>query len=159
MRRSVTASQRTSLARTASRRDAIREILARGPMPSQDELQRHLRARGIRAAQATLSRDLAALGVRRGSGPAGPRYVMEGDAGGLPIEPVRRLAESVETNGLMVVVRTKASAASTVARALDDAHLPDVLGTLAGDDTIFVVPGSAHGCAALVKRLRDLLGV
>jgi transcriptional regulator of arginine metabolism len=146
-------------ARTASRRDAIREILARGPVPSQDELQRHLRARGIRAAQATLSRDLAALGVRRGSGPAGPRYVMEGDAGGLPIEPVRRLAESVETNGLMVVVRTKASAASTVARAIDDAHLPDVLGTLAGDDTIFIVPGGARGAASLVKTLRQLLGV
>jgi transcriptional regulator of arginine metabolism len=150
---------RPALAHAAARRDAIREILARGPVPSQDELQRHLRARGIRAAQATLSRDLAALGVRRGSGPSGPRYVIEGDTGGLPIEPVRRLAESVETNGLMVVVRTKASAASTVARAIDDARLPDVLGTLAGDDTIFVVPGSARGAAALVKQLRGLLGV
>jgi transcriptional regulator of arginine metabolism len=144
---------------TASRRDAIREILARGAVPSQDELRRQLRGRGIVAAQATLSRDLAALGVRRGTGPDGPRYVIESDAGGLPIEPVRRLAESVETNGLMVVVRTKASAASTVARALDDAHLPDVLGTLAGDDTIFVVPGSARGATALVKHLRRLLGV
>ena len=149
----------TTAVRAASRRDAIREILARGAVPSQDELRRQLRARGIRAAQATLSRDLAALGVRRGSGPEGPRYVMEGDGGGLPLEPVRRLAESVETNGLMVVVRTKASAASTVARAIDDAHLPDVLGTLAGDDTIFIVPGSARGAAALVRRLRDLLGV
>ena len=145
--------------RAASRRDAIREILARGAVPSQDELQRHLRARGIRAAQATLSRDLAALGVRRGSGPEGPRYVIDGDAGGLPIEPVRRLAEAVETNGLMVVVRTKASAASTVARAIDDAHLPNVLGTLAGDDTIFIVPSGPRGAAALVRRLRQLLGV
>jgi transcriptional regulator of arginine metabolism len=145
--------------RASSRRDAIREILARDAVPSQDELQRHLRARGIRAAQATLSRDLAALGVRRGSGPAGPRYVIEADAGGLPIEPVRPLAESVATNGLMVVVRTKASAASTVARAIDDARLPDVLGTLAGDDTILIVPGSAHGATALVKQLRQLLSV
>jgi transcriptional regulator of arginine metabolism len=144
---------------TASRRDAIREILARGVVPNQAELRRHLRSRGIKAAQATLSRDLAALGVRRAAGPEGARYVIEGDAGGLPIEPVRRLAESVETNGLMVVVRTKASAASTVARALDDAHLPDVLGTLAGDDTIFVVPGSARGATALVRHLRRLLGV
>jgi transcriptional regulator of arginine metabolism len=151
--------ERGARARTGSRRDAIREILARGAVPSQDELRRQLRARGIRAAQATLSRDLAALGVRRGSGPEGPRYVMEGDGGGLPLEPVRRLAESVETNGLMVVVRTKASAASTVARAIDDARLPEVLGTLAGDDTIFVVPGSARGAVSLVKHLRQLLGV
>jgi transcriptional regulator of arginine metabolism len=139
---------------TASRRDAVREILARHDVASQDDLQRRLEARGIHAAQATLSRDLAALGVRRGSGPEGPRYVMEGDDGGLPIEPVRRLAESVETN-----VRTKASAASTVARALDDAHLPEVLGTLAGDDTIFIVPARAKDGAALVKKLRQLLGV
>lgn len=144
---------------TASRRDAVREIIARHDVASQDDLQRHLEARGIHAAQATLSRDLAALGVRRGSGPEGPRYVMEGDDGGLPIEPVRRLAESVETNGVMVVVRTKASAASTVARALDDARLPEVLGTLAGDDTIFIVPARARDGAALVKKLRSLLGV
>jgi transcriptional regulator of arginine metabolism len=150
---------RTVPASTASRRDAIRELLARGTVPSQEELQRLLQARGIRAAQATLSRDLAALGVRRGSGPEGPRYLIDGDEGGLPIEPVRRLAESVETNGLMVVVRTKASAASTVARAIDDARLPDVLGTLAGDDTIFVVPGRDHSGTAVVKRLRKLLGV
>jgi transcriptional regulator of arginine metabolism len=149
----------TAPARTAARRDAIREILARGAVASQDELQRELRARGIHAAQATLSRDLAALGVRRGSGPEGPRYEIDGDGGGLPMDPVRRLADSVETNGVMVVVRTKASAASTVARAIDDARLPDVLGTLAGDDTIFVVPGSARGAAALVKHLRQLLGV
>jgi transcriptional regulator of arginine metabolism len=143
-------------ARTASRRDAIREILARQVVPSQDELRRLLRARGIRAAQATLSRDLTALGVRRWAGSDGPRYVIEGDGGGLAIEPLRRLVDGVETNGVMVVVRTKASAASTVARALDDARLPDVLGTLAGDDTIFVVPGSARGGPALVRHLRRL---
>jgi transcriptional regulator of arginine metabolism len=137
----------------------VREIIARHAVASQDDLQRYLEARGIRAAQATLSRDLAALGVRRGSGPEGPRYVIEGDDGGLPIEPVRRLAESVETNGVMVVVRTKASAASTIARALDDARLPEVLGTLAGDDTIFVVPGRGTSGATLVKKLRRLLGV
>jgi transcriptional regulator of arginine metabolism len=143
----------------SARRDAIREILARHVVPSQDELQRQLQARGIHAAQATLSRDMSALGVRRWTGPGGPRYVIEGDDGGLPIEPVRRLVEAVETNGVMVVVRTKASAASTVARALDDARLPDVLGTLAGDDTIFVVPGNARGGPALVKHLRRLLSV
>jgi transcriptional regulator of arginine metabolism len=141
------------------RRDAIREILARHVVASQEDLQRQLKARGIHAAQATLSRDIVTLGVRRLTSPDGPRYVIEGDDGALPIEPVRRLVEAVETNGVMVVVRTKASAASTVARALDDARLPDVLGTLAGDDTIFVVPGSARGGPALVKHLRRLLNV
>jgi transcriptional regulator of arginine metabolism len=143
----------------ASRRDAIREILNRQPVGSQAALRRHLAARGIRVAQATLSRDMALLGVRRTAGPAGPRYLVDGDGGGLPLDPVRRLVDAVETNGLLVVVRTKASAASTVARALDEAGLPEMLGTLAGDDTIFVAPSAARGGQALARRLRRLLDV
>jgi transcriptional regulator of arginine metabolism len=59
----------------------------------------------------------------------------------------------------MVVVRTKAGAASPVARALDEARLPDLLGTVAGDDTVLAVPVAAHGGNALARRLRRLLGV
>jgi transcriptional regulator of arginine metabolism len=57
------------------------------------------------------------------------------------------------------VVRTKASTAPTVARALDEAGLPEVMGTLAGDDTVFVAPSSARGGQALARRLRKLLQV
>ena len=144
---------------TSSRRDAIREILAHHVVENQDALRRHLAARGIRAAQATLSRDMAALGVRRAAGPAGPRYLVDGDGGGLPLDPVRRLVDAVETNGVLVVVRTKASAAPTVARALDEARLPELLGTLAGDDTIFVAPSAPRGAAGLARRLRKILGL
>jgi transcriptional regulator of arginine metabolism len=144
---------------TASRRDAIREILSRHVVASQGTLRRHLAARGIRAAQATLSRDMAALGVRRAAGPDGPRYLVDGDGGELPIEPVRRLVDAVESNGLLVVVRTKASAAPTIARALDEARLADVLGTLAGDDTVFVAPAAPRGGHALAKRLRRLFAL
>jgi transcriptional regulator of arginine metabolism len=142
-----------------TRRDAIREILTRNVVSTQEGLRRHLAARGIRAAQATLSRDIAALGVRRAGSPQGPRYVIGGDGGALPIEPVRRLVDGVESNGALVVVRTKAGAASTVARALDEAGFDDLLGTLAGDDTIFVAPSAAQGGRALARRLRRLLGV
>jgi transcriptional regulator of arginine metabolism len=144
---------------TSSRRDAIREILARHVIESQDALRRHLAARGIRAAQATLSRDMALLGVRRAAGPSGPRYLVDGDAGALPLDPIRRLVDAVESNGQLVVVRTKASAAPTVARALDEARLPGALGTLAGDDTIFVAPAQARGAHALARRLRKLFGL
>jgi transcriptional regulator of arginine metabolism len=142
-----------------ARRDAIREILSRHVVATQDGLRRRLAARGIRAAQATLSRDMALLGVRRAGSPAGPRYVIGGDGGALPIEPVRRLVDGVESNGALVVVRTRAGAASTVARALDEAGFDDLLGTLAGDDTIFVAPAAALGGRALARRLRRLLGV
>jgi len=69
------------------------------------------------------------------------------------------LVDSVRTNGTLVVVRTKASAASTVALAIDDAGLPDVLGSLAGDDTVFIAPARSRAAPALARRLRRLFGV
>jgi transcriptional regulator of arginine metabolism len=101
------------MASSEARRDAIREILSGRSVGSQGELLRRLGARGIRASQATLSRDMAILGVRRAVGPDGPRYLVEANGGALPLEPVRRLVDGVESNGALVIVRTKASAAAT----------------------------------------------
>jgi transcriptional regulator of arginine metabolism len=142
-----------------SRRDAIREILSGRPIANQGELLRRLGARGIRASQATLSRDMAMLGVRRAVGPDGPRYLVDGDGGALPLEPVRRLVDGVESNGALVIVRTKASAAATVARALDEAGLVEVMGTLAGDDTVFVAPRREGGGNRVAVKLRVLFGL
>ena len=148
-----------------ARRDAIREILASasaggdrrdGAVNSQAELRRRLRARGFKASQATLSRDMAVIGAQRAAGADGPRYLVDGDGGALPLEPVRRLVDGVDHSDTLVVVRTKASAASTVARALDEAHLEDVLGTIAGDDTIFVAAREGSG-TALADQLRHHL--
>ena len=85
---------------------------------------------------------MAMLGVRRAVGPDGPRYLVDGNGGALPLDPVRRLVDGVESNGALVIVRTKSSAAATVARALDEAGLTEVMGTLAGDDTVFVRPAA-----------------
>jgi transcriptional regulator of arginine metabolism len=141
-----------------ARRDAIREILAQAPVASQGELLRRLGARGIRASQATLSRDMTALGVRRAVGANGPRYQVEG-GGTLPIDPVRRLVDGIDTNGALVVVRTKSSAAGTVARALDEANFPEVMGTLAGDDTVFVAPRRPQDGRRVATKLRTLFGL
>ena len=142
-----------------ARRDAIREILSGRPIANQGELLRRLGARGIRASQATLSRDMAMLGVRRAVGPDGPRYLVDGNGGALPLEPVRRLVDGVESNGALVIVRTKSSAAGTVARALDEAGLTEVMGTLAGDDTVFVAPRRAGGGHRVAGKLRVLFGL
>jgi transcriptional regulator of arginine metabolism len=143
-----------------ARRDAIREILAQRPaVKNQDELLRRLRARGIRASQATLSRDMTALGVQRAVGAEGPRYLVEAGGGTLPLEPVRRLVEGIDTNGALVVVRTKSSAASTVARALDEANFAEVMGTLAGDDTVFVAPRRPQDGRRVAVKLRALFGL
>lgn len=148
-----------------ARRDAIREILSSAggnggdPVNSQAELRRRLRARGFKASQATLSRDMAVIGAQRAAGTDGPRYLVDGDGGALPLEPVRRLVDGVEHSDTLVVVRTKASAASTVARALDEARLDEVLGTIAGDDTIFVAPRRAREGDRVARRLRTLFGL
>jgi transcriptional regulator of arginine metabolism len=142
-----------------ARRDAIREILSGRPIANQGELLRRLGARGIRASQATLSRDMAMLGVRRAVGPDGPRYLVDGNGGALPLEPVRRLVDGIESNGALVIVRTKSSAAATVARALDEAGLTEVMGTLAGDDTVFVAPRRAGGGHRVAGKLRVLFGL
>ena len=142
-----------------ARRDAIREILSGRPIANQGELLRRLGARGIRASQATLSRDMAMLGVRRAVGPDGPRYLVDGNGGALPLDPVRRLVDGVESNGALVIVRTKSSAAATVARALDEAGLAEVMGSLAGDDTVFVAPLRAGGGHRVAGKLRTLFGL
>ena len=72
---------------------------------------------------------------------------------------MRRLVDGVDHSDTLVVVRTKASAASTVARALDEAHLDDVLGTIAGDDTMFVAPRRSREGDRVARRLRTLLGL
>jgi len=141
------------------RRDAIREILAQRPaVKNQGELLRRLRTRGIRASQATLSRDMALLGVRRAVGADGPRYLVE-TGGTLPLDPVRRLVDGIDTNGALVVVRTKSSAAGTVARALDEANFTEVMGTLAGDDTVFVAPRRPQDGRRVAVKLRALFGL
>jgi transcriptional regulator of arginine metabolism len=147
------------MATSEARRDAIREILSARPVANQGELLRRLGARGIRASQATLSRDMAVLGVRRAVGPDGPRYLVEANGGALPLDPVRRLVDGVESNGALVIVRTKSSAAATVARALDEAGITDVMGTLAGDDTVFVAPRRAGGGHRVAGKLRVLFGL
>ena len=72
---------------------------------------------------------------------------------------MRRLVDGVDHSDTLVVVRTKASAASTVARALDEAHLDEVLGTIAGDDTVFVAPRRAREGDRARPPAAEMLGL
>lgn len=125
---------------TQARRAAIAELVRSRRVATQGELQRLLRERGIAATQATLSRDLAQLGARRAPLPDGGT-AYEVDAA----PPVRggviaELVVGVRDAAALVVVHTLPGAAQAIAAQLDRARLPAVVGTLAGDDTIFVVP-------------------
>ena len=141
------------------RRRAVLRILERQAISTQEELLGALRREGLRAAQATLSRDLSRLGVRRAARPGGGTVYELGDAPAGPDAAVAGLVASVATNGSTVVVRTRPGSAPAVARAIDLAGLPDVLGTIAGDDTIFVAPAAGRRARPLALRLGALFGV
>ena len=141
-----------------ARQARIAELVTRTPVRSQSELARLLAADGLVVTQATLSRDLEELGaskVRDGAG--GLRYAVDADGGRATEDRLARtladLLESAEPSGNLVVVRTPPGAANFLASALDRAGHPDVLGTVAGDDTVLVVTRRANGGAALARHL------
>jgi transcriptional regulator of arginine metabolism len=141
------------------RREEVARILRGGRIATQDELLAALRRAGFRATQATLSRDLARLGARRVHRPEGGTvYELSGDARGDGLDALRGLVASVAANGSLVVVRTHPGSAPAVARAIDLMRLADVLGTIAGDDTIFVAPARERRARALAALLAELFG-
>ena len=140
------------------------------PVVSQAALADLLAKQGIVVTQATLSRDLVELRAskrRTGNGVvytvpvAGPAGEPDLDAGTEPVTDrlarlCMELLVTAETNGTLVVLRTPPGAAHFLASAIDRSMLPTVLGTLAGDDTVLVIPRVADGGEDLVKRFLDL---
>ena len=152
-----------SIGATLRRREAILALVRDGRVRSQEELQRRLRGRGIGVAQPTLSRDVQALGLAKT--PAGYTVPSEPPGGdGAPAavgaldRVLRDFALGVRAAGALVVVRTPPAAAPTVARALDEAGLPGVVGTIAGDDTIFLATPGPLAAQRLERRLLAPLG-
>jgi len=151
----------------AARHAAIVRLLASTPMRSQAEIAAALAAAGHRVTQATLSRDLDELGavkLRPADGGL-PAYVVPEDGSPLTArssgdDPPARLSRllgdllvSAESSANIAVLRTPPGASNFLASALDRARLPEVLGTVAGDDTILVVSRDPAGGAALADQL------
>ena len=139
------------------RREAVARLIAARHIATQEELLAALREDGFEATQATLSRDLARLGARRVSAPGGgTRYELVEEERRDGIDALGRLVASVSCNGSLVVVRTHPGSAPAVARAVDLARLPALLGTIADDDTVFIAPVRERGARALADRVRRL---
>lgn len=157
----------TAIPRVA-RQARIAATLSAQPVRSQGELAALLAAEGIEVTQATLSRDLEELGAvkLRGADGGVGMYVVPDD--GNPVRCVsggtervsRLLAEllvSVDTSANLAVLRTPPGAADYLASSIDRAALPYVVGTIAGDDTIFVVarePMTGAELAAMFENLK-----
>ena len=157
----------TSALTRSARHARIAELITAGPVTSQTQLAKLLAESGVEVTQATLSRDLEELGAvkLRGSDGAPASYVLPPE--NAPLRPAQAaparltrllgdLLTSAEGSANLAVVRTPPGAAQFLASALDKVGLPDVLGTIAGDDTLLVVSRRPDGGAALADRLRAL---
>ena len=144
-----------------TRRQAVLlELIDREPLHSQEVLRRRLQQRGFEATQATISRDIRALGLVKRAGDGA--YQRPGADASNPETALAALERAtteflrnVERVQQLVVVRTDRAQAQALVEALDRSGLPEVVGTIAGDDTILMIARGARGAAALVKRLKD----
>ena len=143
------------------RHTAIREVLNRASIPSQDELRRRLARRGFHVTQATLSRDIHEL--RLSKGPAGyalPGSLPEDDGDALP--GIREVLGSfgIEVRQAMnqLVIITSTSAAQPVAAGIDYEDWPEVVGTLAGDDTVLIICPDERQARTVKARIEGYIG-
>jgi transcriptional regulator of arginine metabolism len=141
------------------RHATIREILGQTPIASQDELRRKLALRGFHVTQATLSRDINELHLYKG--PAGYSVATpEPDEDSLPgIRDVLRTfgLEARQATNLLVLITTTGSA-QPVAAGIDYEDWPEVVGTIAGDDTVLVICPDDRQAKALKTRIEAYLG-
>lgn len=142
------------------RQAAILDLVGREAIHSQEQLGKRLRAQGFDVTQATLSRDIRDLGlVKRAADSAYQGAPAEATGTSPSAEAALHRALSEYASGVdrvqqLVVVRTGPGQAQPLAAAIDRARLADVVGTLAGDDTILVISRNERGARALVKELR-----
>jgi transcriptional regulator of arginine metabolism len=139
------------------RREAILEIvMGKDPVRTQAQMVQRLKEKGIAATQSSISRDLHDLGITRVKG----RYVLEKVENVLEVD-FRRVVgfiHSVKAAGpFTVVVVTHPGAARVVGLAIDQAMWPEVVGTVSGEDTIFIATESAHEQRQLFRRLGGFL--
>jgi transcriptional regulator of arginine metabolism len=141
-----------------ARHKAILHLLDAGPVESQDSLQQQLERKGFEVGQATLSRDIHELKLVKG--PEGYRRAGEGSGGDGVLPSVMHLARQfvveIRQAQNMLVVKTTVGSAQPVAAALDASHWPEVVGTIAGDDTVLVIASDKKKAQALASRIGEL---
>jgi len=141
------------------RQEVILSVLSKKNVRTQEALLNELRRRGVELTQSTLSRELKTLGISKApDGRGGYRYVTGGPgAGGGPLLPgVAAFVESVARSRNLLVVKTPPGNAQGVARGIDQADWSEVMGTIAGDDTILVICHDESQGSRVERRLNAL---
>jgi transcriptional regulator of arginine metabolism len=142
------------------RQRAILQLVGAHQIASQEDLKRLLGERGWAVTQATLSRDLRDLGVVRASTDSGARYMLPEMVGGddkpLLTELLPQWFSRIDGVGELVVLHTLPSGASPISEAIDSQGWTEVIGTLAGENTVLIVCRSAEARTAVTSRLTEI---
>jgi transcriptional regulator of arginine metabolism len=146
------------------RQQAIRDVLARRVVRTQEELVAALGERGIRVTQATVSRDMAEMGLTKTGAPGAQAYALPDGGTDSRAAAERRLRTilrdlpvEVRVSGTLLVIRAVPGSAHAIAAALDRSHWPDVVGSVAGDDTLFVAFADGEALERARERLLGLV--
>ena len=144
------------------RQVAILDIIEKQDVETQEELAEALRARGIQVTQATVSRDIKELRLLKVLSSSGAYKYATADKAenGLNERFIRMLSESVlsvAASNNLVVVKTLSGSANVAAEALDSLRWPEILGSLAGDNTILLIIRSNDEVPGIIARIQELM--
>jgi transcriptional regulator of arginine metabolism len=144
------------------RKAAILELVDKEAITSQEQLREKLRARGIEATQATISRDIQELSlVKRAADGAYRRAGSDTFTGDADLALRRAVEEYLRTQEIvqqLLVLRTDPGQAQPLAVAIDRARVPEIAGTIGGDDTILVICRSTNEATAIADRFQRMKG-
>lgn len=142
---------------TRHRLKILKQLLGSGELSTQDELVYELKKRDFEITQSTISRDLRKLGAIKAIDPMGRTiYKLSAESQeSLPVtqQGIQGLIIKISHNGSLIVIHTSPGSASLVARQLDILKKDLILGTIAGDDTVFVAPVSVKKIEAVMKSI------
>ncbi|MBR3403440.1 MAG: arginine repressor [Parasporobacterium sp.] len=143
-----------------SRQEKILELIELYDISTQEELTSMLNEQGYKTTQATVSRDIKALRLRKVPSPKGQKYISRDDAVDSREKYLRILAGglvSMDQAGNLAVIRTIPGMAMAAAAALDELKLSELVGSIAGDDTIMCACRSNEDAGSLISRIQVLL--
>jgi transcriptional regulator of arginine metabolism len=141
-----------------ARHYAIKELLTTQELANQEQLRRALKKRGILVTQATLSRDLTELRVNRALSRGKRMYALQPETEVQSLRPiVGAEVVSITANESVIVVRTLPGCAATIGEYVDLMKSPEIIGTVAGDNTLLVVPATQRRTATVSELLKNTL--
>ena len=145
------------LPESLQRLNSLRALLSAGEISTQDELATELHRQKFTVTQSTISRDLRRLGAVKTQDSTGRTVYRMPDEISSPVpllsSGLRDLLVDIEHNGSMIVIHTTPGSASLIARQLDHSRPEGILGTIAGDDTIFVAPASSRKIESTIEAI------